>query len=136
MTDVKVAVLDSSLHLGSEYYERELFKTLFFSTNYKLRVQVNQLGEQVFDEVEDRVEKLLLGLCTNFGQEENESIRVNLPLTHQLIADFVGCSRVRVSQIFNGLSQKNQINFERNKITFPKHLTVLDMLEDKVHSGT
>lgn len=121
LTDVTLALLNTSLSLGSEYLDKKLYKALFYSTNFKLRIQLLQLSEQVFDEVEDRVERFLFGLCTNFGQEEDDYLQVNLPVTHQLIADVVGSSRVRVSQVLSELSREEKIKMKRNKIIFLKN---------------
>lgn len=123
LTQVEAAVLDTSFQLGSEYYEKELYKTLFFLTHYKMRTHIRQISEQVFDDVEDRIENFLLGLCNNFGKEHPEYIQVNLPVTQQLIADVVGCSRVRVSQILGEILKKNNIKIERNRILFYKAFT-------------
>lgn len=121
LTDVTVAVLDISLSLNSDYHEKKLYKTLLYSTIYKIKIQIQQLSEQLFEEAEDRVEKLLLGLCKNFGQEKSGYIEVDIPITHQTIADLTGCSRPTVSLILKDLSKKKHIIMERNKLIFPKH---------------
>lgn len=120
LSDVKVAVLDTDLSLGSEYFDKKLYMALFHSTNFKLRIQLLQLSEHVFDEVENRVENFLFGLGKNFGTENERHIQVNLPITHQLIADVVGSSRVRVSQILSVLSKEDKIKMRRNEITLLK----------------
>lgn len=120
LTDVTVALMNTSFSLGSELNDKKLYKALFYSTNFKLRTQVLQLSELVFNEVEDRVEKLLSGLCANFGHDNDKFVQVNLPLTHQLIADIVGSSRVRVSQILSDFSKQEKIQVKRNEITLRK----------------
>ncbi|WP_018305923.1 Crp/Fnr family transcriptional regulator [Desulfitobacterium hafniense] len=121
LTNVTAAALDSSLNLGSDYYEKKLYQALFYSTSRKLKIQIQQLSDQVFEEAEDRIEKLLLGLCKNFGQEKAGYIEVDMPITHQTIADLTGCSRPTVSLILKDLSKKKHIIMERNKLIFPKH---------------
>lgn len=121
LTNVVVGVLDSSLNLGSDYYEKKLYQALFYATSHKLKIQIQQLSEQVFEEAEDRIENLLLGLCKNFGKEESGQLQVDLPVTHQMIADLTGCSRPTVSLIISELSKKNKITMERNKIIFKKN---------------
>lgn len=120
LTDVTVAVLDNSLILGSDYHEKKLYKALLYSTGYKLKTQIQQLSEQLFEEAEERVENLLLGLCKNFGQEKSGYIEVDIPLTHQTIADLTGCSRPTVSLILKDLSRRKNIRMERNKLIFAK----------------
>ncbi|SHN75130.1 Crp/Fnr family transcriptional regulator [Desulfitobacterium chlororespirans] len=121
LTNVTAAALDSSLNLGSDYYEKKLYQALFYSTSRKLKIQIQQLSDQVFEEAEERIEKLLLALCKNFGKEESGQVQVDLPLTHQMIADLTGCSRPTVSQIISDLAKKDKLSMERNKIIFKKH---------------
>jgi CRP/FNR family cyclic AMP-dependent transcriptional regulator len=118
LTNARVAELDGSLNLGSDYYEKKLYQALFYSTSRKLKIQIQQLSEQVSEEAEERIEKLLFGLCENFGKEESGRIQAELPVTHQMIADMTGCSRPTVSLIISELSKKNKITMERNKIIF------------------
>lgn len=121
LTDVTLAVMNTSFSLGSNHYDKNLYMALFYSTNFKLRTQLLQLSDQVFNEVEDRVENLITGLSTNFGQEKGKYVKVNLPLTHQLIADLVGSSRVRVSQILSEFSKDERIKIRKNEITIRKN---------------
>ncbi len=120
LTDVTVAVLDKELSLGSEEYDKQLYSTLLYLSNLKLRTQMIQLGEVAFSEVENRVKNLIFGLCANFGQDNDKYVQVNLPLTHQLIADFVGSSRVRVSQVLSDFSKKDKIQVRRHEIILHK----------------
>ena len=120
LTDVTVAQMNTTFSLGSELYDKKLYMALFYSTNFKLRTQILQLSEHVFNEVEDRVEKLLSGLCANFGYDNDKFVQVDLPVTHQLIADIVGSSRVRVSQILSEFSKQERIQVKRNEITLRK----------------
>lgn len=117
LTDVTVAELDSSFDPGTDYLRSKFFAALYACTNHKLRCQIQQLSDHVFDEVEDRVEKFLFGLASNFGQENGDKqVHINLPVTHQLIADVVGSSRVRVSQVISELSKENKIKIKKNDV--------------------
>ena len=122
LTDITVAALDSPLDLGSYHYEAKLYQALSYSTTRKLKIQIQQLSEQIFEDAADRIEKLLLGLCENLGKEENGQLRVDLPVTHQMIADMTGCSRPTVSLVIGELSRNNKIIMGRNMIIFKKDL--------------
>lgn len=120
LTDVTVAVLDTDMSLDSEYYDKQLYNSLLYSASIKLRMQMSQLSALVFNEVEGRVENLISGLCATFGEDDEKCVHANLPLTHQLIADIVGSSRVRVSQILSDLSKQDKIQVKRHEITLHK----------------
>lgn len=120
LTDVTVAVLDTDMSLGSKYYDEQLKNSLLYFASIKLRMQMSQLSALVFNEVEDRVESLISGLCANFGEDNEKYVQANLPLTHQLIADLVGSSRVRVSQILSDLYKQDKIQVKRHEITLYK----------------
>jgi len=119
LTYSKVAVIDQSASIP-ESLERDIYYALYASNNYMKFIQVGLLKEQVFDKAEDRINNLLVGLSNRFGQEKQDSIILNLPLTHQLIADITGCSRITVSQILEKMKREKRIKMDRNKITFYK----------------
>lgn len=127
LTNVTVALLDSSFDPGTDYLRNKYLSVLYLCTNHKLRCIIQQLNDHVFDEVEDRVEKFLYGLGSNFGEENDDSqVHVNLPVTHQLIADVVGSSRVRVSQVMSQFSKDDKIKVTKNHIVFKKRANKID----------
>lgn len=110
LTPVKVAVL-SIKDVNS--WDREMLLELNKSLAWKSRIVIGQLTDQTFNEVGNRVEDLLLGLCNKFGKIDSDGIRVELPITHQLIADLVGSSRVRVSQSLGHMVKTKQLTMGR-----------------------
>ncbi len=71
------------------------------------------LGEKALD----RITSLLLYLSDRFGKETNEGIKINLPLSHQEIAKWVGLERETVSRQMKSLGDKGLIKYIRKKIT-------------------
>lgn len=71
------------------------------------------LGEKALD----RITSLLLYLSDRFGKETSEGIKINLPLSHQEIAKWVGLERETVSRQMKALSEKGLIKYKRSKIT-------------------
>ena len=71
------------------------------------------LGEKA----QDRIISLLLYLSEKFGKETQEGIKINLPLSHQEIAKWVGLERETVTRQLKALNAKGLIKYMRRKIT-------------------
>lgn len=112
LTPVKVAAINRSSVLN---WDIHMLMALVNTLCWKSRINILQLAEQTFDEVGERVEDLLLGLGNKFGTSDSEGVHVELPLTHQLIADIVGSSRVRVSQALGEMTKKRRLAMSKHK---------------------
>jgi CRP-like cAMP-binding protein len=54
----------------------------------------------------DRVRRQLLELAREHGRVCRDGIRIDLPLTHDLISDMVGCARETVTRAFDELQRE------------------------------
>lgn len=54
----------------------------------------------------DRVRRQLLELAREHGRVCRDGIRIDLPLTHDLISDMVGCARETVTRAFDDLQRE------------------------------
>jgi CRP-like cAMP-binding protein len=63
--------------------------------------------------VDDRLYQLLLFLKQEFGQPIAEGTRLNIPLTHQDIANAIGTTRVTVTRMLGRLEEKGLISRNR-----------------------
>jgi CRP-like cAMP-binding protein len=54
----------------------------------------------------ERVRRQLLELAREHGRVRRDGIRIDLPLTHDLIADMVGCARETVTRAFDELQRE------------------------------
>jgi CRP/FNR family transcriptional regulator len=52
------------------------------------------------------VRRQLLELAREHGRVRRDGIRIDLPLTHDLIADMVGCARETVTRAFDELQRE------------------------------
>jgi len=73
----------------------------------------------------DRVETILTILAKRFGKKTGEFILIDLPLTHQQIANLVGLTRETTSLEIEKLISKKYIKYEGHKILVlkPDNLT-------------
>lgn len=66
--------------------------------------------------VKHRMLSFLLNLAKEHGNSEGNKITINLPLTHQEIANSVGTTRETINRILNQLSKENILKTDRNRI--------------------
>lgn len=83
----------------------------------RLKQAQDRIEDLVFRQVPSRVAKLLINLAENHGKMTPNGIVLDVPLTHQEIADFVGSSRVTVTQVLNRFRSRNWVGVKSKKVT-------------------
>ena len=78
---------------------------LFQISARKSQVLGRMLIRDSFLSVRGRVIQFLLSVSEPYGTEEGAGVRLTIRLTHQEVADFLGISRVVVSQCFQSLNR-------------------------------
>ena len=73
----------------------------------------------------DRIQGLLIRLAQQFGEMTEDGMLINLRLTHQMIADFVGSSRVTVTRLLQQLQRDGILSCQE------RHLIYLSKTEGK-----
>jgi CRP/FNR family transcriptional regulator len=101
-------------------FDREILLYIMLSLIQMNKQLTSQLNGQTFDDVENRVENLLITLSATLGKHEADSVVVTVPLTHQLISEMVGSSRVRVSQIIGELNKSGKLAMNRTNFKLLK----------------
>jgi len=119
MCEVEVFIIDSKKFLEMVASDTNLLQALLRTMILKMRTLGWQISQQSFNDVGQRTENLLNALASNFGQTQKEGIILELPLTHQLIAELIGSSRVRVSQKIGELYQQKKFTKIKRKFIFP-----------------
>ena len=64
-----------------------------------------------------RLALTLVDLATTFGVHERDGLRVDLPITHENLADMVGASRERISKGMAALQAQGLIKYARQTVT-------------------
>ncbi|NLI92922.1 MAG: Crp/Fnr family transcriptional regulator [Peptococcaceae bacterium] len=101
-------------------WDKQMLFTIIHILLCKLRTVGNQLTNQIFDNVEDRIENLLFELAKLYGKSHSESLTIEVPITHQVIADIVGTSRVRVSQSIAKMTREGKLSMNGKKFIIHK----------------
>lgn len=83
----------------------------------RLKHAQSRIEDLVFRQVPSRVAKLFINLADNHGKMTPSGIILDLPLTHQEIADIVGSSRVTVTQVLNKFRTLNWVAIKSKRVT-------------------
>jgi CRP-like cAMP-binding protein len=81
-----------------------------------LKERDNMLEQMALSNVRDRVIHLLLTLAEKFGVQEDLYYKIDMPLSHQEIANMIGSTRETVTQILNDLSKSGVIKTGRMSV--------------------
>lgn len=82
----------------------------------RLRVLGEMLQALTADDVTTRVVKLLLRLSARYGRPMEGTICLDIPLTHQEMADMVGATRQTVTAVLNDLKRLGALRTENHLI--------------------
>jgi len=84
----------------------------------QLSTRIHALGDMVLymasDSANIRFVKLMQYLGNNYGQENEDSIYIDIPTTHQDIADMIGACRQTVSGIISEYKRAGIVDINRN----------------------
>lgn len=82
----------------------------------RLRVLGDMFVNLVADDVNTRIAKLILRLSARYGTRVGKEIFLNIPLTHQEIADMVGTSRQTVTSALSALKRRGVLSIDSHRI--------------------
>jgi CRP-like cAMP-binding protein len=82
----------------------------------RLRGLSNVIVNLVADEVDTRIAKLILRLGARYGRRQGGVIHLDIPLTHQEIADMVGTTRQTVSSVLSRLKREGVLRIDTHRI--------------------
>ena len=82
----------------------------------RLRGLSNVLVNLVSDEADVRIAKLILRLGARYGRREGGVIHLEIPLTHQEIADMVGTTRQTVTSALSRLKRRGALSIDMHRI--------------------
>ena len=83
---------------------------------YRLRELGDVLLNLASDDVTSRVIKLITRLSARYGKRLGDSIYLDIPLTHQEMADMIGTSRQTVTTVLGALKRKGILRVEHRTI--------------------
>lgn len=82
----------------------------------RLRGLSDVLVNLASDEVDTRIAKLILRLGARYGRREDGVMHLDIPLTHQEIADMVGATRQTVTTVLSRLRRRGVLSIDTHRI--------------------
>jgi len=82
----------------------------------RLRGLSDVLVNLVADDVHTRIAKLILRLGARYGRRDGRVIHLDIPLTHQEIADMVGTTRQTVTSTLSRLKRQGVLSIDTHRI--------------------
>ncbi len=82
----------------------------------RLRVLGEMFVNLVSDDVSTRIAKLILRLSARYGTRIGKEVFLNIPITHQEIADMVGTSRQTVTSVLGSLKRQGVLSIDNRRI--------------------
>lgn len=95
----------------------------------RLRILGEMFVNLVADDVNTRIAKLILRLSARYGTRVGKEIFLNIPLTHQEIADMVGTSRQTVTSALSALKRQGVLSIDNHRI----HIESEELLAEMTH---
>ncbi|OBJ81377.1 Crp/Fnr family transcriptional regulator [Mycobacterium sp. 1245852.3] len=83
----------------------------------RLRRTNDTLCNLIFTDVPGRVAKQLLDLASRFGTNTGQTLRVDLNLTQEELAQLVGSSRETVNKVLSDFTQRGWIRQQRGRLS-------------------
>src|SRR5579862_5836927 len=83
----------------------------------------------IADDVDTRIAKLILRLGMRYGRRDGRVTRLEIPLTHQEIADMVGTTRQTVTSALSRLKRQGVLTIETRRILIESE----ELLSDLTH---
>jgi CRP-like cAMP-binding protein len=122
--DTFIETMDETLlcSLGKEQFEKflvdrpELTVKIMKELSRLLKERDAMLEQLALNNVHDRILHLLKTLAEKFGVKEDVFQKIDMPLSHQEIANMIGSTRETVTSILNELSLKGIIKTGRMSV--------------------
>jgi CRP/FNR family transcriptional regulator len=97
----------------------------------RLRILSEVLANLVSDDVNTRVAKLILRLSARYGVRVGKDIVLNIPLTHQEIADMVGTTRQTVTTALGQLKRQGVLSIDSHRIQIESEELLNELTHDR-----
>jgi CRP-like cAMP-binding protein len=109
MTDAEIYTIDTNTLLDAAKKDEEIYKFLLQESGVRLHSMINGLENLSLRRSHKRVAHQLAYLAHRFGKKTASGTQINIPLTHQDMADILSATRETVSQSMAKLRDKKLI---------------------------
>ncbi len=96
----------------------------------RMRVLGEIFVNLVSDDVNTRIAKLIVRLAAHYGSQVGRDVVLNIPLTHQEIADMVGTSRQTVTSSLSELKRQGVLSINNHRICIESEELLKGLTQD------
>ncbi|KUJ89988.1 MAG: Crp/Fnr family transcriptional regulator [Thermoanaerobacter thermocopriae] len=107
----------------------DMYKYIAHSMSRKFRIVTMQMSDLIFKDSMGRLCDFLIRLFYQQGKKIKKGYIIDIPLTHENIANLIGCDRVTVTKGLNKLKKEGLIEIDGKKIII-KDLRYLEKYVD------
>ncbi len=100
-SDVMICMLNRSDLIGLMQAKPELGIRLSKIIGFRRQVIENRMENLIFRSVPQRLSSLFLKLKKDFGEDKDGKTKINIPLTHEDVANLIGAARATVTEALN-----------------------------------
>ncbi|WP_183108762.1 Crp/Fnr family transcriptional regulator [Thermohalobacter berrensis] len=94
----------------------DIYRYFIHSITRKFRIVMCQMADMLFHSSIGKIADILIRLSSQEARKIEGKIIINMPLTHQDLANLIGCSRVTVTRGLNQLKNEGIIDIEKKMI--------------------
>jgi len=128
LTDVTLSIISKDLFLAKLYKDKDLTRRLIEIFAEYLNMYVERVENLELKTSRKKIIGRILHFSSRFGVKKNGEIYIQIPVTHNLIAQSINLSRENVTRELSKLEKEKLINFKKGK------LAILDLkrLKDEI----
>jgi len=108
-SDVMICVLRRRDLLGLMQMKPDLGISLSKLIGFRRRIIENRMENLIFRNIPQRLAALFLELKEEFGRNEGDTIKIDIPLTHEDLANLIGSARATVTDVLNDFKRQGII---------------------------
>lgn len=97
----------------------ELYRDLFYAAGLRLDSYIHRLEGNAQKSASQSVAWQLTYLASTFGSKTNSGVEIDVPITHQLLADILGFARETVTHSMAELSNERLVLIKGRRIIIP-----------------
>jgi CRP/FNR family transcriptional regulator len=123
LEDTTVAMISNQNFHLIVYSQNKILDNVLRMLCHKLRESWGKIQMVNSKNAPQRVSMLFQQLSADHGEMTDEGLRLNLKLTHQVIADMTGLTREAVTRTLYVLQNKGEITIGKNKMIYLRNST-------------
>ncbi|MDO8265874.1 MAG: Crp/Fnr family transcriptional regulator [Candidatus Saccharibacteria bacterium] len=121
MTELEIFSISISELKEAAEKDPTIYKDLFYEAGLRLNSYIHSLESQSLRVANKKISHQLMYLAEIFGNKSDDGVTIDLPLTHQNLADMLNLARETVTNCIVRLQEKNLIHDSS------KHITIIDL---------